>query len=104
MERSTWARVGSVYHVLAVDVAPGRIWFRIMGDEPTPALFEAEMFEIVTSAIPPTWVAASPKAGRLSFEPEAWSGEGFWERFFDGEPRAVAAFEEERAKIIAADP
>jgi len=54
--------------------------------------------------IPPTWVATSPDSARLSFEPEAWAVTGYWERFFDREPEAVATFDEERAKVIAADP
>ena len=49
-------------------------------------------------------MATSPKPGCISFSPEAWSKAGFWEQFFDREPEAVAVFEEERAKIVAADP
>ena len=104
VERSTWAKIGGVYHVLGVWVEPGQTRLRLVGDEPTPALFEPEMFEVVSSVVPPTWVATSPKPGCLSFEPEAWSSAGFWERFFDGEPEAVATFAEQRAKIVAADP
>jgi len=58
----------------------------------------------LSSVIPPTWVATSPDSARLSFEPEAWAVTGYWERFFDREPEAVATFDEERAKVIAADP
>jgi hypothetical protein len=103
-ERSGWAKIGGVYHVLELWVEPGRAMLRLVGEQPTPALFEPEMFEVVSSAIPPTWAVTSPKPGCLSFAPEAWSGAGFWERFFDGEPEAVDVFEEQRAKIVAADP
>jgi hypothetical protein len=104
VNRSAWAKVGNVYHVLSVWVAPGQTSLRLIGEEPTPALFESEMFETVSSAIPPTWVVTLPKPGCLLFAPEPWSAAGFWERFFDGETKAVAAFGEERAKIVAADP
>ena len=104
VERSAWAKLGSVYHVLTVWVEPGQTRLRLVGEEQTPALFEPEMFEVVSSAIPPTWVVTSPKPGCLSLAPEAWSGAGFWERFFDGEAEAVARFQEYRAKIVAADP
>jgi hypothetical protein len=104
VERSAWAKVGSVYHVLELWVEPGRARIRLVGEEPTPALFDPEMFEVVSAMIPAPWVVTSPKPGCLSLAPEAWSGAGFWERFFDGEPEAVAAFEDQRAKIVAADP
>jgi hypothetical protein len=104
VERSAWAKIGRVYHVLSVWTEAGHTGLRLVGEETTPALFELEMFEVVSPKIPPTWVVTSPKPDCLSLEPEAWSGVGFWERFFDGEPEAVAAFKEERAKIIAADP
>jgi hypothetical protein len=98
VECSAWA------NVLGVWIAPGNTGLRLVGEEPTPALYEPEMFEVVSSMIPPTWVVTSLKPGCLSLEPEAWSGVGFWERFFDSEPDAVAAFKEEQAKIVAADP
>jgi hypothetical protein len=104
VEHSTWAKIGSVYHVLSVWVEPDQAGLRLVGEEPTPALFEPEMFEVVSTVIPPTWVITSPKPGCLSFAPDAWNATGFWEKFFDGEPEAVASFNEERAKIIAADP
>lgn len=104
VESSAWAKIGSVYHVLSVWVEPGLTRLRLIGDEPTPALFEPEMFELVSSVIPPNWVVTSPRAGCLSFAPGAWGDAAFFERFFDGEPEAVAVFEVERAKIVAADP
>lgn len=103
-EYSTWAKVGSVYHVLELWFKPARSRLRIVGEEPTPALFEPEMFEVVTSVIPPNWVVTSIRPGYFSLAPDVWSAVGFWERYFDAEPEAVAVFEEERAKIIAADP
>jgi hypothetical protein len=104
VERSAWATVGSVYHVLGILVEPTQTRLRLVGEEETPALFEPEMFEVVSPRIPPSWVVTSPRSGCLSLEPEAWSAVGFWERFFDGEPEAIASFKGEQAKIIAADP
>ena len=103
-ESSAWVKIGSVYHVLSIWVDSRRTWLRLIGEEPTPALFEPEMFELVSSAIPPNWVVTSPRAGCFSFAPETWSAAGFWERFFDGQPEAVAVFEVERANILGADP
>jgi len=104
VDRSAWAKIGGIYHVLSIWIEPGQTGLRLVGEEPTPTLFEPEMFEVVSPKIPPTWVVTSPKAGCLSLAPEAWGGAGFWERFFDGEPEALTAFKEEQTKIIAADP
>ena len=102
--RSAWVKIGSIYHVLSIWIEPGRSKLRLIGEEVTPALFELEMFEVVSSRIPPTWVAASPKPGCLAFAPVEWSAPGFWESFFDGDPEAVSSFEQARAKIVACDP
>jgi hypothetical protein len=104
VERSAWAKVGSIYHVLGIWLEPAQTRLRLVGEEPTPALYELEMFEVASAKIPPTWVVTSPKPGCLSLEPESWNRAGFWERFFDGEPEAVAAFKEEQVRIVAADP
>lgn len=101
---SAWAKVGSVYHVLALWIEPERTRLRLIGEEPTPALFEPAMFEVVSSVIPPNWVVVSPEPGYLSLAPLTWSVPRFWERFFDGDPDAVANFEAERDRIIEADP
>jgi hypothetical protein len=103
-ERSAWAKIGSVYHVLSIWVEPGQTRLRLVGEESTPALFEPEMFEVISSAIPPNWVITSTTPGCLSLAPDAWNTPGFWERFFDADADAIAVFNEERAKIVAADP
>jgi hypothetical protein len=36
--------------------------------------------------------------------PAPWGVVGFWERYFDGDPEAIAIFEEEREKIVSSDP
>ncbi len=104
VERSAWVKLGSVYHVLEIWIEPGQTRFRLVGEEPTPALFEPEMFEVVSSVVPCTWGITSPKPGCLSFAPEAWKRTGFWEEFFDCEPGALACFEEQRKRIVASDP
>jgi len=103
-DRSHWAKVGAVYHVLSISIEPLQTRFRLVGEEPTPALFEPEMFEVVSAGIPSVWVVSSSRPGCLALAPEAWSKPGFWESFFDGEPAAVACFEEYREKIVGADP
>lgn len=99
-DRSTWARVGETYEVLSIVCEEGKNKLRLIGDEPVPALFELEMFEVVSSDISRTWVATSPRPGCLVIGPEPWAQAGFWEAFFDQEPNAVACFDEERRKIL----
>jgi len=104
VERSAWAKLGSVYRVLSIWVEPGQILLRLVGEEPAPALFEAEMFEVVSNAIPSAWVITMPKPGCLSIGPARWSRPGFWEEYFDRKPEAVACFEEERQEIVSFEP
>ncbi len=103
-ERSGWARLGAVYHVLGIWIEPEQTRLRLIGEQPTPALYQPEMFDVVSTIIPVTWVITSPKRGYFSLGPSAWSRAGFWEEYFDGDAEARACFEEERKKIVASDP
>src|SRR2546430_1002215 len=88
---SGWAKIGATYHVLSVWVGSRDAGFRLIGeDRHTPALFEPEMFEIVSPIIPPTWVIASSMPGTFDIAPEPWTHKGFWERYFDFDPEAEA--------------
>ena len=104
VEHSAWAKIGNTYHVLAIWIEPERARLRLVGEEPTPALFEPEMFEIVSSLIPRNWVVESPKPGFLHIGHAAWQRAGFWEAYFAREPQALSSFESERAKSLAYDP
>ena len=104
VDRSSWAKLGSVYHVLGLWIQNGHVKLRLVGEEDDPALYQPEMFEVVSSMIPSTWVVTSPKLGCFSIEPEPWTRPGFWEAFYEGDPKAIACFEEERRKIVGSDP
>src|SRR5215831_11581966 len=86
VDRSAWLKIGGIYHVLAIEMNAGRAMFRIIGEDPTPALFQPQMFEVVSSAIPESWVISSPAAGHFDLGPEAWARPGFWEDYFDSKP------------------
>jgi hypothetical protein len=102
---STWTRIGATYPVLSIEVDPEGPRFRMLGkDRHTPALFRPEMFEIASPIIPPTCVVATIAPGAFHLAPEPWTQKGFWERYFDSDPEAMASFERERAKILAAAP
>jgi hypothetical protein len=104
VKHSGWVKLDSTYHVLAIWIEPGRTRLRLVGEQTTtPALFEPEMFEVVSSTIPSNWVITSPKMGFFEIGPEAWTRPGFWEEYFDRKPEAIACFEEERKRIVASD-
>lgn len=103
-QASSWLRIGCVYHVLAIEFSPARTMFRLVGEEVIPALFQPDLFEIVSSIIPSNWAVVSRKPGFIELSPKAWTRPGFWVDFFDGEPNAVACFENERRVSISADP
>jgi len=102
--RSSWLKIGQTYHVLAIEITPGCTMLRLIGEEPVPALFEPELFEVVTSAIPSIWVVSSAKPGYVVIGPALFASPGFLERYYDRNPDAVAGFDEECKKIRSGEP
>jgi hypothetical protein len=51
------------------------------------------MFTTVDERIPPNWVVRARDDGILKLAPAAWLEPGFWERYFDLDPEAIATFE-----------
>ena len=105
-DKSGWLTVGKIYHVLEVVQGTDRKWmFRMVGDGLNGvALFWLEEFEIVSSKIPDSWIIMWPKDDFFVLRPESWSRPGFWERYYDKDPESIRIFEQERGKIIEADP
>jgi hypothetical protein len=103
-EDSGWLKVGRTYHVLTIEITPSGAMFRLVGDEPVAALFQPELFEVVSAVIPPTWAASSIKPGYVTLGPAPLAQPGMLEKYYDRDPEAVACFDEERRKIIESDP
>jgi hypothetical protein len=103
---NSWLSIGKIYHVLCLNAELNGICnLRLIGDDgKTPALHDIRQFEMVSPIIPPSWKVSFIANGYFTLVPEKWSEEGFWERYFDGDPRTVQVFEEERKKIIEFDP
>ncbi len=59
------------------------------------------MFETVDRSVPSNWVVDVKEGGLLSMRPAAWLERGFWERYFDDDAAAIAAYERELAVILA---
>src|SRR5216683_2988200 len=69
---------------------------RILADDNrTPILVDAAMFAANSQPIPRSWVATIREGGVVELGPRAWLEHGFWERYFDGDPDAIAAFRRE---------
>jgi hypothetical protein len=98
--------VGSTYHVLeVVQDTRGRWLFRAVGDGANGvALFSLEQFEIVSTKIPGAWIPIWNTSGGFALTTESWAKAGFWEAYYEQEPVALQMFENERSRIVDADP
>ncbi len=96
-----WLEQSRPYFVLAVEATSnGASWYRIESeDNETPALFEADLFEIVDPSIPAAWIVVRQGNLPLQLMPTSWSDDGFWERFFDGDTTAQEDYEEAKFAI-----
>ena len=105
-EQSSSLTLGRVYHVLAVSLDTNGDWrLRLVSDsEMRPALFRFKQFEVISDKIPSTWIVSWNENGFFQLTPHAWDQPGFWEKYYDRDPEAIQIFEEEKRKIIEADP
>jgi len=104
-EKSAWLTIGKIYHVLELFQGHNTWLLRLIGDSPNGlAIFQLDQFEIVTSNMPNSWIITWDKDGSLHLKPERWNQPGFLERYYDKDPESIRIFEEERRKIIEADP
>lgn len=92
-----WLTINHEYLVLSILVTPkGPAKLRILSDDNrTPILVDATMFSGSSQPLPRTWVATIREGGSLELGPRPWLELGFWERYFDGDADAVAAFQNE---------
>jgi hypothetical protein len=94
---------GVIYVVLEIFVGEEKTRYRIITDGTrTPTLHDARLFQIISPKIPSSWVVTSDKHKGFYIElaPAKWTVTGFWEKFFDGDSDAVAAFEQESYRIV----
>lgn len=103
VESSPWLTIGRTYTVLGVEAHSGRKpLFRIVGDDGrTPGVYEADMFEVASAELGETWICAITQDGGVQIGPAPWLRERFWEDYFNGEPGAVRAFDQEFKVLLA---
>ena len=103
---SPWLTVGSTYNVLSVVLdVHSRWWLRLISDQRSSiGLFRREQFQIVSANLPSTWIVSWSDGGTFELSPQEWLVPRFWERYFEGDGDARAAFEREARKIIESEP
>ncbi len=106
IESCPWLTIGRIYHVLEVSFEQkGVLKFRFLGDDKiTPALHDAQQFELVSNKIPEEWCVKFVPDSFLELTPKAWAYDNFWEDYFNGEPEAERIFLEVTKKIVADEP
>ncbi len=78
---------GNTYRVIGVEADD----LRLMSDEGRPYLYPASHFEMVDPREPPDWATVVGEEGERYSYPEALSAPGFFEDYFDGDRRCIAA-------------
>ncbi|NOU34476.1 MAG: hypothetical protein HOO96_41820 [Polyangiaceae bacterium] len=103
--RLGWARLkmGREYYVLSIERGATVMKYRIVSEEDVvPVLFDENLFDVVDSTMPSTWVPTETDRG-VERSPAPWMQSGFWERFFDQDPDANRVFDEECDKMAEED-
>ena len=66
--------------------------FRILNDTGRPYLYPSKLFSVIDPREPPDWVTDTGEDGERYAYPRPLNRPGFFEDFFDDEPRAVNTF------------
>lgn len=99
-QTSPFLTVGGEYIVLAIEMRVNRVHYLLLDDSSTtPGLQLADQFEVMSKTVPATWKIFPGFLELLVLEPEAWQTVGFWDNYYDGDPKAREIFRRE-AKII----
>lgn len=98
--------IGRIYHVLEVFCDEQHpLTFRFLGDDKmSPALFDANQFELVSNKIPEEWCVKFVPGSYFKLTPKAWANDGFWEDYSDCDAEAERIFNEVAKKIVTDEP
>ncbi|MER5358584.1 hypothetical protein [Streptomyces sp. NPDC002785] len=78
------------------------VQFRVEVVGEDSALFNSRAFVVTSHSLPPTWKYFQFETGSFALRPESWNQLGFWESYYDREPKAVEIYEAEKRKILSA--
>ncbi|MCD0445944.1 hypothetical protein LO763_20240 [Glycomyces sp. A-F 0318] len=93
------------YHVLELTISCESTYLRLlvgpnsMG-ESYSALYPSWGFVTTSDSISLNWRIKINDESLILIGPESWMADGFWERYYDGEPKARKIFEIELNKIL----
>jgi len=109
LKASPHIEVGEEFHVLSMLIdgdseAALPHLLQILDRDGSPTWWPLQMFETLSSAIPPNWEIHLDAMGSLQIAPGAWLRPGFWEEYFDnpGDGDAAETFRCEVDIIVTA--
>lgn len=77
-----------IYLVIGIDDES----YRIVDDCFEPTLYRKELFDVLETGYPESWIKTEYEDGEYYIEPPELSGIGFYEDYFDGVESAVLAY------------
>ena len=99
IKNDAWVTPGKEYLVLGVYGRGASIKYRLVGDDGhTPALQDAELFELTSPDIPKDWIFRVYPASEWEMTPAAWARDGFWTAYFEGDATAKVTY----AQVVSA--
>ena len=97
-----WLSTSREYVVLSVEEHhTGVAGYRIESDRSQgPALFRAPRFKIIDPSVPSCWIAHRLQGATVELAPPVFARAGFWEDYYNGDPRAVAEYRRIRDQLM----
>ncbi|HEU5047679.1 MAG TPA: hypothetical protein VFT64_07540 [Rickettsiales bacterium] len=102
VKESPWITLNTIYDVIEISISQTpeyRTYLRLITENPIPAIYSLEQVELVDGSIPSNWIIQMYPPGTISLAPKPWLEPGFWERYFDYDPKAIKIYEEEIQKM-----
>lgn len=86
-----WLLIHKTYVVLAVEqYSSDEVGFRVATEDGgQPVLFRAALFDVIDGSLPKCWRVLAVRPSVLELGPAEFGQAGFWERFFDRNPKAL---------------
>jgi hypothetical protein len=80
--------LGNIYRVIGIEADD----YRVINDEGQPYLYPPDLFTIVDPVEPKDWIIEFGEEGERYAYPPELGKVGFFEDYFDGDPKAIIIF------------